>query len=209
VWGTWLRRAAALLAVLAGSQLGHALVYTARYGAAAGRYQSAGVHAYLPSLTAGIGAGIGVVLVTGLLLVAAARSTSFAPGGFRPRRTVRFLDVLALAFVAQVVLFVGQETVEALAAGQPAAPLPEQLLWGAFGQLPAALVAAATITWLLTRLEAAWTALAEAVPKLLVEPFTPAAWRLAWPAADGRLRLGSAFPAAFRKRGPPPRVALT
>jgi hypothetical protein len=197
-----------VLAVVAGSQLGHTFVYSARYGAAASRYQSTGVHAYLPTVTAGVGAVLGAVLMTGLLLAAAARWLAPVPAGLRPRSSVRFLDALAVAFIAQLVIFIGQESVEALAAGQAAPPLSDLLLWGAFGQLPAAFVAAAAITWLLTRLETAWTALAEAVPRVLVEPFAAEGARRPWPASDGRLYLNSAFPSAFRKRGPPLRLAL-
>jgi hypothetical protein len=203
-----LRRTSALLAIVAGSQLGHTLVYSAKYGAAVARYQSSGVHAYLPTLTASIGAALGVVLMTGLLIVAAARWMVPAPAGLRRRSTMRFLDVLAMAFIAQLIIFISQETIEALAAGQAAPSLTDLLLWGAFGQLPAAVVAAAVITWLLTRLEAAWSALAEAVPRLLTEPFTPDGAPETRLAGDGRARLGSAFPAAFRKRGPPLRLAL-
>jgi hypothetical protein len=203
VWGTWLRRALVLFAIVAGSQLGHWLVYTARYGSDAGWIQSTGVHGYFPALTAGLGAVLGGVLMAGLLLAAAARWMVPVPTGFRRRGTVRFLDVVAAAFVVQLVLFVGQENIEALAAGHAASPLSEQLLWGAFGQLPAAAVAAAAITWLLTRLEAAWTAVARGVPRLLPEPSPPVDVRPVRSGAGGRRHLDSAAPSAFRKRGPP------
>ncbi|TMC13321.1 MAG: hypothetical protein E6J41_00805 [Chloroflexi bacterium] len=208
MWGTWLRRAAVLLAIVAGSQLGHAIVYSARYGAGAGRLESAGVHGYFPTLTAGLGAVLGVAVMSALLIVAAARWASSTPAGFRPRGTVRFLDVLALAFIAQLLLFVGQETLEALAAGHAATPLSEQVLWGAFGQLPAAALAAAAITWLLTRLEAAWTVVANGLSRLPVDPPAPAVVRPARAARDGRPRLDSTFPAAFRRRGPPSGLVL-
>jgi hypothetical protein len=202
VWG-FLRRLAVVLAVLAGSQLGHALTYFARFGVDGARYQSAGAHGYFPLLTAGLGGALGVALMTGLAVVAAARCTLLAPAGYRTRGTVRYLDVLAPAFAAQLVVFAGQESIEALAAGHAVPSVGELLLWGALGQLPAAVVAAIVIAWLLTRLEAAWEALVEGTSRLLVQPATPVFEPAARPEADARRRLGSAFPSAFRRRGPP------
>jgi hypothetical protein len=203
VWGFRLRRIAVLFAVLAGSQLGHALTYFARFGTDSGRYESTGVHGYYPALAAGLGGALGVVLLTGLVVVAVARCTLLAPAGCRPRATVRFLDVLSAAFAVQLMVFAGQEIIEALAAGHAVPSVGELLLWGAVGQLPAAAIAATVIVWLLTRLDAAWTALVEGTPRLLLQSTTPVLECATRSGVDARLRLGSAFPSAFRRRGPP------
>lgn len=197
-----MRRIGVLLAVLAGSQLGHALTYFVRFGVDAARYQSEGVHSYYPPLAAGLGGSLGAVLTTTLLVVAAARCTILAPAGYRPRSTVRFLDVLGPVFAVQLLVFVGQETVEALASGQAVPSAGELLLWGTLGQLPAAAITATVTAWLLVRLDAAWTAIVDGVPQLLAGP-TAAVVGSAGRSEDGRERLGSAFPPAFRRRGPP------
>jgi hypothetical protein len=206
--GRTLRWLAVVLSVLAGSQLGHGLVYSARYGLDAGRYESVGVHAYFPMLATPLGAVVGVGLMVGLLLVAAARSLWLTQPGSRMRGTVRFVDVLAVAFVAQLAVFICQETIEALAAGRPVPTVGDQILWGALGQLPAAVVAAAAIVWLLTRVEEACTALVEAAPRLAFKPRDAALASGGRPESDGRLRLGSVFASAFRKRGPPRRPVV-
>src|SRR5215467_12954562 len=69
VWGSWLRRAAVPVAILAGSELGHAIVYSARFGLDAGGRQATGAHAYLPALAGGLSAVLGTVLMTSLLVV--------------------------------------------------------------------------------------------------------------------------------------------
>jgi len=208
VGGFRLRWLAVLLSVLAGSQLGHTIVYLLRYGIEAPRHESAGVHAYYPTLAAVVGAALGVGLTFGLLLVAVARGLFLAPPGYRQRGTVRFIDVLSAAFVAQLLIFVGQEFIEALAAGGAIPSTGDLLLWGALGQLPAACVAAAMIRWLLARVERAWSTIIRGVPRHVSLPVAAAPGYVAWPESDRRLQLGSAFPSAFRKRGPPRRPAL-
>ncbi len=204
VSGFRLRAAAVLLAVLAGSQLGHAIVYYARFGLDAGARQSTGVHSYFPALAGGLSAALGVLLMASLLVVAAARAMEPVPAGCRRRTTLRFFDLLPALFAAQLLVFAGQETIESLAAGGGHLPsMVELLFWGALGQLPAAAIAAAIVAWLLTGLEAAWTALLEGVWRLLNEPPPPALQRAALPEPAAALRLASAFPSAFRKRGPP------
>jgi hypothetical protein len=190
-------------AILAGSQLGHAIAYYARYGVAAGGRQSTGVHAYFPTFTGGLSALLGGSLMICLLLIAAARSAGLTPPGHRWRVTARYLDLLPALFLAQLLVFMGQETIEAWAAGGHVPSVVEQLLWGALGQLPAAALAAGVLTWLLTRLEAAWTTLVGGVARLLDEPAPPVSVRAAQTGTDAPRRLASAFPSAFRKRGPP------
>jgi hypothetical protein len=202
MWGPRLRRAAAAFAILAGSQLGHAIVYYARFGAAASGRQATGVHAYFPGLAGGLSAVLGLAAMACLLAVAAARSLAPAPAARRLRATTRFFDLLPVLFAAQVLLFMGQESVESLAAGRHLPSLVDLVLWGAFGQLPAAAVAAAALTWLLARLETAWAVLVDGVARLIGEPEPLVLWRPTRPSPAAQ-RLASAFPSAFLKRGPP------
>jgi hypothetical protein len=203
VWGSRLRAFAVPVAILAGSQLGHAIAYYARFGLAAGSRQSTGVHSYLPTLAGGVSAGLGALLMTALLVIAAARSLEPRPAVYRRRATLRFSSLLPALFVVQLLVFAGQETIESLAAGGGHLPSAvELLLWGTIGQLPAALIGAALVTWLLARLEAAWSTLLDAAGQLLQEP-PPALERTARAAPTPARLLASAFPSAFRKRGPP------
>ena len=201
-----MRRLAIATTIVAGSQLGHALAYLVRFGSAAGERQAAGVHAYFPGLIGAVSAGIGGALMACLVLVAAARLLRGARPGHRSRRAVGFLDLLPALFVCQLLVFMGQETIESFAGGGPVPSVVEQLLWGSLGQLPAACAAAAVLSWLSARTEAAWDVLLAAVARLAPEPF------LAIPMRGQRLdaapvrALTSAFPSAFRKRGPPRRL---
>jgi hypothetical protein len=209
MWGPRLRRAAVLLAVLAGSQLGHALVYLVRYGMASAQVQSAGVHAYFPVFTGALSAILGGALMASLLLLATARSLGPGPAGRRLRTTASFADLLPVLFTAQLVLFVGQETIESWVAGGHVPSVVEQLVWGSLGQLPAAALAAAILAWLLARLEVAWSVIAAAAANPLDQPLTPAVARAPRPEPAPVARLASAFPAAFRKRGPPSLLGTT
>lgn len=205
MWGrSRLRVLAVLFAILAGSQLGHAIVYFARYGMGAGGRQSTGVHAYVPALAGGLSAVLGVLLMSGLLVIAAARALGPVPAGSRRRATLRFFDLLPALFTAQLFVFVGQETIESLVAGGAHLPsVVDVLFWGALGQLPGAVIASAVLAWLLSRLEAAWTILLAGLtggPHELAAPVQECASRPEPPSA--RL-LASTFPSAFRKRGPP------
>jgi hypothetical protein len=204
VWGSRLRFVAVPAAILAGSQVGHALAYYVRFGVEAGSRQSQGIHSYLPTFAGVVSAGLGVLLMAGLLVIAAARSLGPHQAGCRRRATLRFSDLLPALFAAQLLVFAGQETIESMAAGGGHLPSAVELLfWGTLGQLPAAAIAAGVLTWLLTRLEAAWTVLLSGAAFLLGDPSTPTIVGSLRPAANAARRLASAFPSAFRKRGPP------
>ena len=201
--GSRLRVIAVPVAIVAGSQLGHALAYYARFGMDAGSRQSHGIHSYLPTLAGVVSASIGVLLMTSLLVLAAARSLGPRQAGYRRRATMRFSDLLPAMFVAQLAVFGCQETIESLVAGAHLPSALELLLWGTLGQLPAAAVASGLVAWLLSRLEAAWTTLLDGVARLFCEPPPPANVGSAPPGPAASLLLASAFPSAFRKRGPP------
>jgi len=203
VWGTRLRRGAVLLAILAGSQLGHAIVYWMRFGANAGTVQATGAHGYFPALAGGLSAVLGLALMACLLVVAAARSLAPAPAIRRMRATTHFFDLLPALFAAQLGLFMGQETIESLVASGHPPSLVELAVWGTFGQLPAAAMASVALTWLLARLESAWIALVDGVAQLIGAASTPPPEHSVPPELAGTLRLASACPAAFCKRGPP------
>jgi hypothetical protein len=107
-------------------------------------------------------------------------------------------------FVAQLLFFMGQETVESLVAGGGHLPSAVELLfWGAFGQLPAAAAAAVVLTWLLARLDAAWTAIAAGRVGLSCQDLTLALAGVARCRPAPARWLDSTFPLAFGKRGPP------
>ncbi|HEY4027398.1 MAG TPA: hypothetical protein VGO86_13290 [Candidatus Dormibacteraeota bacterium] len=197
-----LRVFAVAVAILAGSQLGHAIAYYTRFGMDAGSRQSQDVHSYLPTLAGGLSAALGVLLMTSLLMIAAARSLA-PPAGYRRRGTLRFSDLLPALFTVQLLVFAGQETIESMAGGGHLPSAIELVLWGAIGQLPAAAIAAAVLTWLLTRLESAWTTLVHSARRLLHEPPPPALEPAARREPAPALTLATVCPSAFRKRGPP------
>jgi len=196
-------------AAVAASQLGHALVYYARFGSSASGAQSAGVHAYFPTLAALLSAGLGAVLMAGLVLAGATRSLGLGPAARRARPTAAFFDLLPALFAVQLVVFMSQEAIEAMAAGGPVPSVVELLFWGALGQLPTAVIAAAVLRWLLARLESVWATFLDGAARLVDEHLTPALERatLAGGPAPVR-RLASACPSALLKRGPPPLLGI-
>jgi len=203
VRGSRLRVVAVPAAVLAGSQLGHALANYVRFGLDAGSRQSHGIHAYLPTLTGVVSAGVGGLLMTSLLALAAARSLGPPRAGYRRRATLRFSDLLPAMFVAQLVVFGCQETIESLVGGAHLPSAIELLIWGTLGQLPAAAIASGILTWLLSRLEAAWAVLLDWAALLLSDLSPSLNTGSIRPGPAASLLLASAFPSAFRKRGPP------
>src|SRR5438105_3633657 len=135
-------------AALAGSQLGHLFVYALRLGPEGLAAVGSGAHGYFPALAtavAGIGGGafMGVLVVLGAARILAARG-----GSARVLERPPILDLLAVLFAAQLFLFAGQETAEALLTGRPAPTAADLLLWGTLGQLPIAALAALALSWL-------------------------------------------------------------
>jgi hypothetical protein len=189
--------------VVAGSQLGHAITYLVRYGAAAATLQSEGVHAYFPALTAIISGVVGGGLMTALLLFAAARVLTSAPAAANRHRAHTVFDILPVLFAVQMVLFIGQESIEMLVAGGAVPSVAALLLWGAVGQLPAALAGSVIVSWLLVTIETAVSDLIAGGSSVLSLGITPAQ------AAPSRLVTAriptplEVYSAAYRKRGPP------
>ncbi len=150
-----------VLVALVSSQAGHQLAYQLRNGAAAQQLQSTGAHAYLPVVVkTALGLAAGFVLVA-LLVIGLARMVA----GRKIEASApppSLLRLVALLFSIQLACFLLQETVESAAGGQFASPV-SLLLWGAAGQLPAALVAALALRRLAVHLAPAvaelWTRL--------------------------------------------------
>jgi hypothetical protein len=198
------RRIAVLtVTTLAASQLGHFLAYLVRFQGSAAVLQAGGIHAYYPALAGVVSGVVGAVTLVGLAAVAATRLLTATTHRHGIRRTVRVLDLLPMLFLAQLAIFMVQETAEALAGGASAPSVLALLLFGTAGQLPAALLAGLVIGWFLAEVEPAWTVLltGSALPlarPLIALPARPARGH----SAPGPI-LASIFPAARRKRGPP------
>jgi len=170
----------AMPVVLAASQVGHLLSTELQQGPRTLTLDHSGAHAYIPMLLAlALGAG-GAVVMGALLLVAAARVVRAGhrrAGGPTPGGSL--LDLWAALFACQLAIFMVQETVESLAYGGSAPSLVSLVLWGSFGQLPLAAVAAAVLRCFLARVEASADDLAAAagrplVPGAVLPPIQPA-----------------------------------
>jgi hypothetical protein len=190
------------IGVLAASQVGHLLASELRQGPRALVPANAGAHAYAPTLTTVVLGITGGFVLAALLIVAAARAGRArpAPGAPRPRRS-SVLDLVAVLFVLQLAIFLGQETIEAAAGGLPLRDAGDLVLWGCLGQLPVAFVAGLVLSPLTARLEAAVEELAGAAGQPLAPRAVVAAVQALAP-ARAALRPGS--PAgASSQRGPP------
>ncbi|TMC13318.1 MAG: hypothetical protein E6J41_00790 [Chloroflexi bacterium] len=177
-WGDRARRAALPVTAVAAAEVGHWLVYRARFGAGPvpGSVQTA--HGYLPALL-----------------------TVVSAEGRRSVRRPALIDLWACLFVLQLVIFGIQESMEATAAGGATLSPAELLLWGVLGQLPASLLAALLSRWAATRFEIA-------LDRLRAGPSEPAAVRLAAAAPPLRRAVHRPLPAeaagaGLRERGPP------
>ena len=182
------------------SQAGHLLIYQLQYGAAAASVQSQAAHAYFPTL-AKTALGVATAgLVAALLIVGAARLASGRP--VRPGTSPALMPLLSLLFTVQVVVFIAQETIEAVVAGVPPHGVISLLLLGSVGQLPVALVAALAIKWLAARVEQAVFSLnLELSRGWTISPTGVISPVRARPAVQ--TALAEASPASFVKRGPP------
>ncbi len=184
-----------------GSQAGHLLAYQLRFGAAAQQLQSSGAHAYFPSaVRAALGLAaalvVAAVFVIGLARVLGGRS-------IQRNSAPHYLRLVAVLFTIQLLSFSGQEVGEALAAGRPVDSAAHLLLWGALGQLPVALVAAAGLRWLLARLEGAVTQIRIALASIPQQVLPVGAAVSVWAHLDRGVVLTPAAGASLAKRGPP------
>ena len=198
--GTMSRGRLALLVLAAGvlgSQAGHLLAYELRFGGAAGRLQSTGVHAYFPAL-AKTGLGLAALaLLAGLLIVGMARAVARKPIAGAPGPS--FVRLLAAVYTLQLAFFAAQETAEAMLAGAQAGSAPLLLLWGAVGQLPVAIAASLAVRWLLVSVRPALAVLRLVrASRWIVRTITVRSW----PQAAG-LALSPEVFNHFYRRGPP------
>lgn len=134
---------------LVGSQAGHLLAYSLRFGATAQQIQSSGAHAYFPSL---VKTGLGVAAVALLAALFVMGFARLLGGRIEKDSAPSFIRLLAMLYTIQLACFGVQETAEALVSRAQAASAPDLVLWGTVGQLPVALVGAVALRWLLARL---------------------------------------------------------
>jgi hypothetical protein len=178
---------------VAGSQAGHLLAYELRFGTAAQQLQSTGAHAYFPTLARTLLGAVALALIASLFLVGFAR---LATGQRIDRQsTPSLLRLMAAMYTLQLALFVVQETVEGSSVG-------DLLLWGLLGQLPAALLGAVALRWLLATLGPALASIAmgyEPAIKLYA-----ATVPVAWPTPAAIVVLDDPAAGPITRRGPPP-----
>lgn len=197
------RRAAAGFGIaVLGSQAGHLLAYQLRFGGAAQQIQSSGAHAYFPALTKSVVGLAAASLLGCLFLIGLARILGGRRDVHEPR--ISLLRLVAALFTVQLALFVGQEIVEAQAAGIASGPGVDLVLWGMIGQLPVALVGAVALRWLFVRVERAVAGLKALLTAPVRVPLPAAVlvpvWTPGW--AAGFVRTTPA--GSFTRRGPPP-----
>jgi hypothetical protein len=135
-------------AALAGSQLGHLLVYVLRLGPEGVAASGSAAHSYLPALATAVAGGVGGVFLAALAVLGAARFVTVRGRGARVFERPPVLDLTAALFAIQLALFALQETAEAALTGGPAPSAGDLLLWGTLGQLPIAALAGLALSWL-------------------------------------------------------------
>jgi hypothetical protein len=192
---------AVLGVAMLGSQAGHLLAYQVRFGAAATQMQSSGVHAYFPGVVRTSLGVIAALVLAGLFLVGVARILSGRPT--RPGSAPNLLRLLAVLYTLQLAWFAGQEVGEALLAGMPVDSVAHLLLWGTLGQLPIAVIAAASLRWLMARFESAITEIRVALATLPTQVSTLRVTVPVWSNLNRDLILRSVAGASLAKRGPP------
>ncbi len=187
---------------VAGAQAGHLLAYDLRFGAAAQQIQAGGAHAYFPAFVKTALGCAALLLLAALLVIGAARTVAKRTQPYYSGGGPSFVSVLATLFTVQLAWFMAQEVAEALVAGLPLPGAENLLLWGMVGQLPVAILGAAALRWLGTRVESALAELGSIVPAsapLLVT--SPVAVHVFAPVHA--VALGHATRTAIVKRGPP------
>ena len=190
-----------------GSQAGHLLAYQVRFGSAAQQLQSSGAHTYFPGMVRTTLGVVAALLLAGMFAIGLARILSGRP--IRRGSAPHFLRLVAVLYTVQLAWFAGQEVGESLIAGTPVDSVANFLLWGTFGQLPVALVAAAGLRWLMARLECA-------IDKIRIALAT-IPWQVSWLGVvlpfwrhlNRDLVLLSPAGASLAKRGPPSSLRLS
>lgn len=140
------------------SEVGHTVAYLAQYGRRGLLLQSEGVHAYFPSVLQFAATALGLMLLGSVLVMGLGRLVLGRGAGLRRvGRQAAVLDLLIVATVVQLQIYLVQEVLEILAAHQVLTfgQLFSILGWGLAGQLPVATLAALALSWLSIRMEAA------------------------------------------------------
>jgi hypothetical protein len=190
-------------AALAGSQLGHLLVYALRLGPEGLTASGSGAHGYFPALATAIAGIAGGTFLGALVVLGAARILAARGAGARVFERPPALDLLAVLFATQLSVFAGQETAEALLTGRAAPTAADLLLWGTLGQLPIAALAALALSWLTVSFRRALADLAHARASASLAPSVPI---MAAGAPPRAVALVVAWSPGRRlpRRGPPP-----
>jgi hypothetical protein len=183
------------------SQLGHELAYLVHYGMAGLAIEQHGAHRYFPQILKISGAGLGLVALGALLVLAVDRAL-FESGCEPPRVELSRGEAFVCLLAIQLQLFLCQELIEMWAVGQPISVTNVPLVWGLVGQLPVALVAALAFSWLSVRMVGAYKKprawlVAPPVPR------PPAIVIPIWTEPCSVTRATAAAPSIFLKRGPP------
>ncbi len=198
--------AAGVLLALVLSQPGHALAYLWEYGGNAFAIQSQGVHGYFPAAL-NISLGLVVTLALGIIAVLGLARVAIGTAlGFKRSRMPSPAELIAVMLIVQVNVFVFQELAEAQAAREfiDAGWLLHTGLLAVAGQAPVAIAGALGLAWCSVRLEAAVGALRSiALVRISAPAQAPVLITCTQPADV--IRLETVYPAAFAKRGPPPR----
>ncbi len=202
---------ATILIGLVLSQPGHALGYFALHGWRSFAIQSQGAHAYFPLA---IDFSLGLLATLALLTAAALGLGRLALGsalGLKRGRAVSPIDLIVVLAIVQLNVFFFQELAEAQAVGQvtDGAWLVNCVCVAAAGQLPIAILAGLLIAWCSVGLSAALTVLRWALAVIRRKPNRTLNGATIAGARNPIATLAQSFPAAFRKRGPPPRRSLT
>lgn len=183
---------------IAGSQAGHLVAYSLRFGASAQQVQSAGAHAYFPSVARTVIGLVAIAGVAALLVIAAARVFS--------KRAERdsappYVRLFAILFTIQLAAFAVQEIAESALTGASVS-VPLILVWGTVGQMPVAAAAALGLRWLLATVRPALLQLVQ-----LLEPafqlVTERTAFVVFPVAAEMLPAAEPAPPTFNRRGPP------
>ena len=196
------------LVVLAASQAGHLLAWQLRQGPQALPVVGTGAHGYVPALTTVTCGAAGVAVLAALCVIGAARvarlGRAVLPAAPAPQlRRIPVLDATAFLFVLQLAVYLAQETVEAVWAGSSRPGFADLLLWGSLGQVPVAIVAGASMSWLSIHFEAAVEELMHPVADSPLSPRPAVAPPLVGLRRDRLMLPIQVSGGAFSERGPP------
>lgn len=184
------------------SQLGHWLVYVLRFGHEAGIRQSSGAHAYFPAILESSAAMLSGILLGGLLVIGLARFMVGLRNERIPEGGWPVLPLLLLLLGAQLTAFAGQELLEAWVNGAAAPAATTLVGWGVAGQLPVALLAAFSLSWISARVQSALHRIGRGRRVIRLHRPGPRPPVPVLVQVVGHALLSSA-PAVFSKRGPP------